>query len=71
MDEDIKKYERILDMDHHSSQTRPRMSVGDRAAQFSPFAALSGFADEIEAAKQMAIDEVEHEIERTAFVEDA
>ena len=33
----------IINLPHHVSQTRPRMSMTDRAAQFSPFAALAGF----------------------------
>lgn len=30
---------------------RPRMSMEQRAAQFAPFAALTGFEDEIEEAR--------------------
>lgn len=40
-------YEDIIDLPHHVSPTRPQMSMTDRAAQFSPFAALVGFDDEI------------------------
>ena len=40
MDEDIKKYEAILEMEHHVSKRHPRMPMKDRAAQFAPFAAL-------------------------------
>ena len=36
-------YEDILHLPHHVSPTRPRMSMEDRAAQFSPFAALVGY----------------------------
>lgn len=36
-------YIEIIDLPHHTSSTRPRMSVQDRAAQFSPFAALTGY----------------------------
>lgn len=35
-------YDDILDLPHPSSAKHPRMSAIDRAAQFSPFAALSG-----------------------------
>lgn len=38
-----KKYADIINMPHHTSPTRPRMSEADRAAQFSPFAALTGY----------------------------
>lgn len=37
------KYARILDLPHHVSPTRPQMSRRDRAAQFAPFAALTGY----------------------------
>lgn len=37
------KYDDIIDLPHHVSATRPRMSMIDRAAQFSPFAALTGY----------------------------
>ena len=36
-------YEDIIHLPHHQSATRPHMSLYDRAAQFSPFAALTGF----------------------------
>lgn len=37
------QYNDIIDLPHHVSATRPRMSMIDRAAQFSPFAALTGY----------------------------
>ena len=36
-------YDDIIDLPHHVSTTRPRMSRLDRAAQFAPFAALTGY----------------------------
>ncbi|MBQ3723793.1 MAG: hypothetical protein II851_08815 [Bacteroidales bacterium] len=36
-------YEDILTRPHPVSATHPRMPLQDRAAQFSPFAALTGF----------------------------
>lgn len=36
-------YEDIIHLPHHVSLDRPRMSMLDRAAQFSPFAALTGY----------------------------
>ena len=39
-------YEDILYLPHHVSDTRPQMPMSDRAAQFSPFAALTGY-DEV------------------------
>ncbi len=38
-----KKYDHILNLPRPVSSTRPRMSLSRRAAQFAPFAALTGF----------------------------
>lgn len=38
-------YDDILHLPHPTSKTHPRMSRHDRAAQFSPFAALTGYED--------------------------
>ncbi len=38
-------YADIIDHPHWQSPTRPHMSLYDRAAQFSPFAALTGYDD--------------------------
>ncbi|MBO4292512.1 MAG: hypothetical protein J5898_11450 [Lachnospiraceae bacterium] len=42
-----RKYEDMIDLPHHVSDKRPGMSVHDRAAQFMPFAALTGYEDAI------------------------
>ena len=41
--EDWQKYADIIDMEHPEPRTHPRMSSADRAAQFAPFAALTGY----------------------------
>lgn len=38
-----RQYDDIIRLPHHVSSTRPQMSLSDRAAQFSPFAALTGY----------------------------
>ena len=40
-------YADIIGLPHHQSPTRPHMSLYDRAAQFAPFAALTGYDDMI------------------------
>lgn len=45
---DPHRYDDMLDLPHHVSSTRPHMSRADRAAQFSPFAALTGFGAAIQ-----------------------
>ena len=39
----MNNYNDIINLPHHVSATRPQMSMMDRAAQFSPFAALTGY----------------------------
>ena len=39
----MNKYDDIIDRDHHVSRVHPPIPVADRAAQFAPFAALTGF----------------------------
>ena len=41
------KYDDIINLPHHVSPTRQQMPMSDRAAQFSPFAALTGYEDVI------------------------
>lgn len=36
------RYDEIIDLPHPTSAKHPRMPISDRAAIFSPFAALSG-----------------------------
>ena len=43
----MENYEDIINLPHHVSKNHPRMSMQNRAAQFAPFAALTGFGDAI------------------------
>lgn len=49
----MSRYEDIINLPHHHSDKRPHMSNYERAAQFSPFAALTGFDDEINEAARL------------------
>jgi len=42
------KYDDIIDMPHPTSKKHPRMDSETRAAQFSPFAALTGHDEVLE-----------------------
>lgn len=46
------KYDDIINLPHHQSDRHPHMSLHDRAAQFSPFAALTGHKGVIEEAQR-------------------
>ena len=43
----MNRYDDIINLPHHVSPTRKRMSMHDRAAQFAPFAALVGYDDAV------------------------
>ena len=52
-------YEDILNLPHHVSKTRPQMSMLDRVAQFSPFAALTGYDDAIKETGRLTDEKIE------------
>ena len=41
------KYEDIINMPHHVSKKHPQLSMEQRAAQFAPFAALTGYEEQV------------------------
>lgn len=53
------KYDDIINLPHHVSSKRPQMSMQDRAAQFSPFAALTGYDGEIKEAARLTDSKIE------------
>lgn len=65
---DINKYADMLDMPVHKSTKHPPMDSLTRAAQFSPFAALTGYEDAIKKTQQRQIErEEERKYEREYF----
>ena len=46
-------YDDIIDLPHPTSERHPRMSMANRAAQFSPFAALSGYDGAVQEAARL------------------
>lgn len=62
----ISDYADLLDLPPHEPTTRPRMSMNDRAAQFSPYAALVGYGDMVEETarltdEQLILDDTQKE----------
>lgn len=51
----LEKYKEIIDLEHHVSPNHRPMSLYNRAAQFAPFAALSGHDAAIEQTAQINI----------------
>ncbi|MGN0328797.1 MAG: hypothetical protein ACI4D4_07430 [Lachnospira sp.] len=50
------KYNDIINLSHPTSKKHPRMSMLNRAAQFAPFAALTGYEDEVTEAGRLTED---------------
>jgi len=57
------KYGDILNIPHHVSEMHPQMPTADRAAQFAPFAALTGYKEAIEETERLAEEKIEREYE--------
>ena len=55
----MEKYKDIINLPHHVSSTHPQMSMINRAAQFSPFAALTGYDDAIEETARLTDSRIE------------
>ena len=53
------KYDEILSLPHHVSKTRPQMPMSDRAAQFAPFAALTGYDAAIKETGRLTDEKIE------------
>ena len=57
------RYDDIIDLPHHISPTRNRMSMIDRAAQFSPFAALTGYDAAIQEAGRLTDHRIDFDVD--------
>lgn len=55
---DEHRYDDIIQLPHHQSTKRAHMSLHDRAAQFAPFAALTGHDVAIEETARLTEDEI-------------
>lgn len=53
------KYDDIIHLPRHISTTRPHMAIIDRAAQFSPFAALTGYGAAIKETARLTGERIE------------
>ena len=66
------KYDDILDRPHHVSSVHPPMPLIDRAAQFAPFSALTGYEEIVKeearlTEQRVELDEGELERVRSKF----
>ena len=55
----MEKYDDIINLPHHVSTKHQRLSMEQRAAQFAPFAALTGYGDAIKETAKITEDRSE------------
>lgn len=53
------KYQDMIDLPHPVSRTHPPMPAADRAAQFAPFAALTGHHEAVKEAARLTEERIE------------
>ena len=53
------KYDDIIGLPHHVSATRPHMPMIDRAAQFMPFRALTGYEGAVQETARLTDEKIE------------
>ena len=63
------KYDEIMGLPHHVSTTRPQMPLSDRAAQFAPFAALTGYDSAIKETGRLTDERIELDEEALAALD--
>ena len=54
----MSRYDDIINHPHYQSATRKHMSMSDRAAQFSPFAALVGYDAAVEETARLTEEKI-------------
>ena len=65
------KYDDIIDMPYKKSTRHAHMSTHDRAAQFAPFAALTGYGEAVEETARFTDSKIElAEVKLDYFVQD-
>lgn len=63
-------YDDIINLPHHVSEQHPQMPIRDRAAQFSPFAALTGYEGEVKEAARLTDKKIELSEEQRAILDE-
>ena len=63
------RYDEIMNLPHHVSTTRPQMPMSDRAAQFAPFAALTGYDSAIKETGRLTDERIELDEEALAALD--
>ena len=63
-------YQDIINLPHYISKKRQQMPISDRAAQFAPFAALTGYEENIKEATRLTDTRIEIDEERKLLLND-
>lgn len=64
------KYDDIINLPHHVSAKYPQMAMIDRAAQFSPFAALTGHGEAIDETARLTDKKIELDENRKETIDE-
>ena len=64
------KYNDIINLPHHRSEKHPRMTMINRAAQFSPFAALTGHDAAIKETARLTDERIELDESAKAIIDE-
>ena len=56
-----KNYDDIINLPHYVSKKRPQMSIEARSAQFAPFAALTGYDEQVKETARLTDKRIELE----------
>lgn len=59
--QNLQRYKDIMKLPHPISKKHPQMPILNRAAQFAPFAALTGYEDAIQETRRLAEQRIELE----------
>ena len=63
-------YDDIIRLPHHVSEKHPQMALSDRAAQFSPFAALTGYEAAVDETARLTDEKIQLSEDRIAAISD-
>lgn len=69
-DKETHQYNDIINMPHPNSCKHPRMSIQDRAAQFAPFAALTGYGDAVKETARLTENRIELNVDEKAILDE-
>ena len=61
-------YDDIIRLPHHVSEKHPQMPLSDRAAQFSPFAALTGYEAAVDETARLTDEKIQLSEDRIAAI---